>query len=86
MYWDGAHWWAWLPMSLFMIAIWGLLIWAVVRLLGEWRPGRPHRSTPLEILDERLARGEIDIDEYRERRASLEREGRDRRPLGTNSH
>jgi putative membrane protein len=82
MYWNGADWWAWIPMSLFMIAFWGVLVWGIVRLVAEWRPGWQRRATPLDMLDERLARGEIEIDEYRERRASLGDRRSDRRPIG----
>lgn len=85
MYWNGADWWAWIPMSLFMIAVWGLLIWGIVRLVDDWRPGKQRRAGPLDILDERLARGEIEIDEYRERRAFLEGRQSDRRPIGARS-
>ena len=81
MYWNGADWWAWIPMSLFMIAVWGVLIWGIVRLVGEWRPAKQRRATPLEILDERLARGDIEIDEYRELRASLEHRESEHRPI-----
>jgi hypothetical protein len=74
MHWDDAEWWGWLPMSLSMIAIWGLLIWGIIRLAGDRWPRRPHRPAALRTLDERLARGEIDVEEYRRRRALLEDE------------
>jgi putative membrane protein len=74
MHWDDAEWWGWLPMWLSMIAIWGLLIWGIIRLAGDRWPGRSHRPAALRTLDERLARGEIDVEEYRRRRALLEDE------------
>lgn len=65
--------------GLMMIAFWGgiiVLIVFLVRWLGdrigsgrESRP-TPHRS-PHEILQERFARGEIDKEEYEERRKVL---------------
>jgi putative membrane protein len=85
MYWDGADWWAWIPMSLFMIAFWGLLIWGVVHLVAKRQPEEPRPRTALQILDERLARGEIEIDEYRERRASLEGRTSDRETVGSSA-
>lgn len=63
---------AWLLMALF----WGLLIVAVVWALANLFPARgagqedvPER--PEEILDRRLARGEIDTATYDELRAKL---------------
>jgi putative membrane protein len=69
-----------------MIAFWGLLIWAVFALVTNatraggqgGRPGPPgpgdgdlRGDDPQRILGERLARGEIDIDEYRRLRDVL---------------
>jgi putative membrane protein len=57
---------------LFMILVLAVLI-ATVMLLLRWAGGQgqapapPHR-TPLDILKERFARGEIDKDEFEERR------------------
>lgn len=72
-YWGGGvHWWGWLLGFFGMIVFWGLLIWAVWYLVTSalHRPDRerrpPSRSDDaLRILDERLARGEIDAEEYR---------------------
>lgn len=48
----------------------GLVVWAVARAASSGsRPGA--QSSPREILDARLARGEITIDEYRKLRAEL---------------
>lgn len=70
---DGGHmWggggWSWLAMTMMMviaIALVGLVVWAIVRST------RPHQASGLEharsILAERLARGEISPEEYRER-------------------
>lgn len=75
-YWgDGVHWWGWLLGSVAMIAFWGLIIWGIWYLVAgiTRRPDEPTRREPTRqepgdakrILDERLARGEIDADEYR---------------------
>jgi uncharacterized membrane protein len=55
-----------------------LAFWIMVLLLIYWA-GHPDRSSgsaddygPLRTLNERLARGEIDSEEYEERRAVLE--------------
>ena len=83
MYWNDASWWAWIPMTLAMVAVWGLLVWGAVQLLGgQRRTGRP-APTALEILDERLARGDIDGDEYRELRRLLEDRSSNQDPAGS---
>ena len=62
--WDNAHdYVGWPGMLLTMVVSWGLVGAAVylgVRWLGRDRTS----SDPLAILDERLARGEIDVEEY----------------------
>jgi uncharacterized membrane protein len=83
VYWNDASWWAWIPMTLAMIAVWGLLVWGAVQVIGGRRQpgGRPPAA--LEMLDQRLARGEIDRDEYRELRRLLEDRSSDHDPAGT---
>lgn len=74
--------WGWGGMmfgGLAMLVFWGGLIVLIV-LAVRWfggRPGHhegagpPHKLTPLEILEERFARGEIDEEEYQHRRRVL---------------
>ncbi len=69
-----------------MIAFWGLLIWAVYALVvsATRNPGRDRDTQPgsaARILDERLARGEIDAEEYRRLR-DLIGSGRSDSPAG----
>jgi putative membrane protein len=72
VYWSDAQWWAWIPMSIVMLGLWGLIAWAVVRLVtGYLGEGRRKSPDPIAVLDARLARGEIDLPEYHERRAAL---------------
>lgn len=47
------------------------LIWLVRRLSAGRRDDSAGAGDPLQVLDRRFARGEIDTDEYRERRAAL---------------
>ena len=59
-----------------MILIWVLVIAAVV-VLVKWMAdrstdGRARDNTPLEILRERYARGEIDKQEYEQKKRDLE--------------
>ena len=69
--WDGmgAGWWA------FMSVLWLALIVAVVWAGARLFPGRGEptgdRERPDEILDRRLARGEIDPETYESLRAKL---------------
>lgn len=55
-------------MWVFWIGLFALLFWALHSPTGN--ADRPHPS-PRELLDERFARGEIDADEYHQRRKDL---------------
>jgi putative membrane protein len=70
MFWYGSHWvfWQALLMWLFMIALWGFIIWAIWYFVSSaFRDSHRDRrdKDARAILDERLARGEIDTEEYR---------------------
>jgi len=83
MLWNGgAGWVSWLLMSVGMVAFWFLVIMAIRVLLpgvGEdWADrgrGRPQTQDALRVLDARLARGELDVQEYRARREALRGHG-----------
>ncbi len=81
MVWDsGWAWWQAGLMWLAMIAFWALLIWLIYALVtGAIGRGRqPERDEERRgddarrILDERLARGDIDLEEYRRLRDVIE--------------
>jgi putative membrane protein len=69
--------WGWLLMTLGMLGFWALvavLALALLRRPGQSdqqpQPGQPDqqsRPRPEELLAERLARGELDPDEYHQR-------------------
>ena len=63
----------WLAMGLFWLILLGLIVWLVTRLLpaGSGAATGPTGESPLEILDRRLAIGEIDLDTWRAQRAAL---------------
>ena len=80
MLWYGGHWAFWQSglMWIGMLVFLGLLIWGVYALIttATRKPGsQEDRDDPTSgawrILDERLARGEIDPDEYRRLRDLL---------------
>jgi putative membrane protein len=81
MWWaqDGWNWWAWVVMSLGMVAFWALVVWAVVSLIHSPRGSGARPNDARAILDERPARGEVDEIEYRARLDAL----RDTRPHST---
>ena len=62
---------------IFMLLLWGLVLLGIATLI-RWlvTPSPPNRSprdkTPLEILQERYARGEIDREEYEQKKGDLE--------------
>ena len=62
MMWNWAPGWHWLWMAGVWIVGIAVIVWAVTALF----PNQPRRD-PQQILDERFARGEIDVDEYRQR-------------------
>jgi putative membrane protein len=76
---SGWGWGAWLAMALMMVAFWGIVAVLVVYVIRNVSH-RPESSMgasdggqnqALRILDERFARGEIDLDEYSQRRNAL---------------
>ncbi|GAA0527577.1 hypothetical protein GCM10011581_40370 [Saccharopolyspora subtropica] len=76
MHWDGYGWGVWglTMMTVSMVLFWALVVLAIVALVRYLqRSGRVERGTGTaeELLAERLARGEIDEEEYRRRRAAL---------------
>lgn len=77
MFWYGGS-WAWWQASVMwvaMIAFWGVVIWLVYYfVVAALRNGhrRDGRDTAGDILDERLAKGEIDVEEYRRLRHELD--------------
>ncbi|GAA2758624.1 hypothetical protein GCM10009872_39840 [Actinopolymorpha rutila] len=74
--WGGMGGSGWLVMSLFWLVLIVVIVWAVTRLVhpaggrGEVGPARREES-PQEILDRRLASGEIDTATYDELKARL---------------
>ena len=87
MFWYGAHWAFWQASLMWvgMIAFWGLLIWAVYALITAARKPSQDRGDgdgARRILDERLARGEIDEAEYHRLRDLLSHGG-PHEPAGT---
>ena len=93
MFWYGGG-WAWWQAGLMwvaMIAFWGLLIWGIYALVtgatrrgGNAERGGQQPAEARRILDERLARGEIDTEEYQRLREVLDG-GTGRSPAGTGS-
>lgn len=77
--WWGSGWHGWFMGPIMMIAVIALVVVLVVLLVrwlgGHERAGRndrPATNTPLNILKERFARGEIDKEEFEERRRLLD--------------
>jgi putative membrane protein len=61
-----------LAMGLFWFILLGLIVWLVVRLLpSSEEPTRARGESALEILDRRLASGEIDLETWQAQRSAL---------------
>ncbi len=73
--WDGMGVAGWFLMTVFWVALIAAIVWAVANLFpgrGSGEPTPVERSErPEEILDRRLARGEIDSSTYDELRTKL---------------
>ena len=70
--------WGWIPMTIMMLLVFGGLIWFGVALLRRTQqpavttgPAAPPAPNAQQILAERLARGEIEPDDYRTRLEAL---------------
>lgn len=77
MMWTAAPWWHWLWMAAFWGVILFVAIWGITRAFPADRSHPPEPSAR-ELLDQRLARGEIDVDDYRRLRQELVASGQDR--------
>lgn len=70
--------WGWaILMTIAWLALLGLLVGVVLSAVRDRRD-----SSPREILDRRLAAGEIDLDEYERARVAMSREGTGGSPTG----
>lgn len=90
-YWGpGVQWWAWGLGILTTFVFWGLVIWAIVALVGWARDSRPPGSAGPErgdapgddaeqILARRFAAGDISAEEYHRRLDVLRGQHTDRK-------
>lgn len=73
--WDGGGWmFVWPLMMILFVAAIAVTVVLLLRWLGRGQassPGSRDRSSPVEILKDRFARGEIDKEEFEERRRVL---------------
>lgn len=71
MWQTGGGWWMWLPLALVWLGVLALILWTL-RTHSDGGPTRSHDDAR-EVLDRRLARGDIEVAEYRALREELER-------------
>ena len=77
MWWHtGEYGWGWAGMWLGMLLFWGVLLVAFVYMVkGAWGSGacekREREKSALDILKERYARGEIEREEFEQKKIDL---------------
>ena len=69
MWWNGSWTWLWIAMVPMMALMWALIALVLVPLA---RNGRDRPPSPRERLDDRLAAGEISVEEHRTGRAEFD--------------
>ena len=64
----------WLGMGVSWLLLLGLIVWLVMRLLPgtTGRTSHPTRDSATDVLDRRMARGEMDVSEWQTHRAALQ--------------
>lgn len=83
MWWyNGSGWGTWVLMTLGMVAFWVAVVWVIGLLVRSTTGDRPRSRRALDVLDERFAQGELDAEEYEQRRQILQA-GRSGRSVGT---
>lgn len=74
-YGDGPGWGGWVVMTLLMLAFWALLIFGGIAIYRsakrDDRGAGSQKADAEQLLDERFARGEIDAEDYQQRRELL---------------
>ncbi len=69
----GFSWWWFMP--IFMILFWGLMIWGIAALVrglsGSSGSDSSRADSALEVLKKRYARGEINKEEYEEKKKDI---------------
>jgi putative membrane protein len=77
MWWDHDWGWVgWLAMTVGMAGFWILVVLLVLLIVRADRRRDAEELGPRQVLERRLARGEIDVEEYRERLAAMSQEHR----------
>jgi len=80
MVWFGSHWTFWQSglMSIAILVFWLLVVWVIYAFITSGPPRtltRDDGHDARRILDQRLARGEIDAEEYRRLRDLIDSDG-----------
>ena len=72
---DGMGWWM-LFGGMGMMAFWaifiGLVVWSVSRVAGGREKRGEQSQSPIDIVERRLARGEISMDEFEDLKRALQ--------------
>lgn len=74
--WGWAGWAGWLAMTVGMAGFWVLVVLLALAVVRADRRRDTGELGPRQILERRLARGEVDVEQYRERLAAMSQEHR----------
>ncbi len=72
---DGMGWWmlfGGMGMMVFWAVIIGLVVWSVTRVAGGREERGEQSQSPIDIVERRLARGEISKDEFEDLKRALQ--------------
>ena len=64
-------WGWWLIMSVGMVAFWALVVWGILMLVRSVQAPRAAEPPARDVLDRRLASGDISLEDYERLREAL---------------
>lgn len=75
-YWSSHMWpnWYLFPSGIIVVVFWALIIWLIIRLINKSKSEVKEEKSPLEIVDERYAKGELTKKEFDQMKKDLKKD------------